>query len=106
MRLDKFLQVTGLIKRRTLANEACKRGLVRVNNQPAKPTKAVVEGDELSIDLPSRAVHVKVLREITGNSLPKIKRPEYFTIVADERRTPPANPTWDDSDDPDPEEKA
>lgn len=49
MRLDKFLQVSRLIKRRTVANELCQRGKVTVNGQNAKAGKELAEGDVLSI---------------------------------------------------------
>ena len=56
MRLDKYLQVTGLIKRRTLSNEACKLGLVSVNNVKAKPTKEIAVGDIIDIKLAKREI--------------------------------------------------
>ena len=83
MRLDKYLQVTGLIKRRALANEACKRGLVKVNMVAAKPTREVVVGDQIEITLARREIAVKVLQEIKGNSLKKSARAEYFEIIKD-----------------------
>lgn len=102
MRLDKFLQVSGLIKRRNVAKEACRRGLIRINGISGKPTKTVVVGDDLLIDLPTREIKVKILREIVGNSLPKMKRSEFFTIISDLRRQPPpCTPNWDDGNDSD-----
>ncbi len=83
MRLDKYLQVTGLIKRRALANEACKRELVKVNQQPAKATKEVSVGDIIEIVLAKREITVKVLQEIKGTSLKKSIRSEYFEILKD-----------------------
>ncbi|MDN5280688.1 MAG: hypothetical protein PWR01_4653 [Clostridiales bacterium] len=87
MRLDKYLQVTGLIKRRVLATEACKRGLVKVNGVAAKATREVSVDDEIDISLARREMTVKVLKDITGNSLKKSLRPEYFAIVRDETVT-------------------
>ena len=49
MRLDKYLKVSRLIKRRTVANEACDAGRVLVNGKPAKASVAVKEGDEIEI---------------------------------------------------------
>lgn len=83
MRLDKFLQVTGLIKRRTLANEACKRGLVEVNGKAAKATKEVIVNDIIDIHLARRDLSVKVLQEIKGSSLKKSIRHEYVEILKD-----------------------
>ena len=47
MRLDKYLKVSRLIKRRTVANEACDAGRVLVNGRPAKASVAVKEGDQI-----------------------------------------------------------
>lgn len=83
MRLDKFLQVTGLIKRRTLANEACKRGLVEVNGKEAKATKEIIVNDVIDIHLARRDLSVKVLQEVKGSSLKKSIRHEYVEILKD-----------------------
>ena len=61
MRLDKYLKVSRLIKRRTVANEACDAGRVLVNGKPAKASVAVKEGDEIEIQVGSKAVKVEVL---------------------------------------------
>ena len=57
MRLDKFLKVSRLIKRRTVANEACDAGRVLVNDKPAQ----VKTGDTIEIQFGSRNVKVEVL---------------------------------------------
>ena len=51
MRLDKYLKVSRLIKRRTVANEACDSGRVLINDKPAKASANVKEGDIISIDI-------------------------------------------------------
>ncbi len=56
MRLDKFLQVSRLVKRRTIANTLCSRGDIYVNGQPAKAGKTLTVGDVLRIPLRSRGV--------------------------------------------------
>ena len=61
MRLDKFLKVSRLIKRRTVANEACDAGLVLVNDRPAKASAQVKAGDVLEIQFGSKSVRVEVL---------------------------------------------
>ena len=61
MRLDKFLKVSRLIKRRTVANEACDAGRVLINNRPAKASAQVKAGDVLEIQFGSKAVKVEVL---------------------------------------------
>ncbi len=59
--MDKFLKVSRLIKRRTVANEACDAGRVLVNGKAAKASFAVKEGDIIEIQFGTRAVKVEVL---------------------------------------------
>lgn len=61
MRLDKFLKVSRLIKRRTVANEACDAGRVLINDRPAKASAQVKAGDILEIQFGSKAVKAEVL---------------------------------------------
>ncbi|MBP3542633.1 MAG: RNA-binding S4 domain-containing protein [Lachnospiraceae bacterium] len=61
MRLDKFLKVSRLIKRRTIANEACDAGRVFVNGRAAKASATIKEGDEIEIQFGTKAVKVQVL---------------------------------------------
>ena len=61
MRLDKFLKVSRLIKRRTVANEACDAGRVLVNDKPAKASVQVKPGDIIEIQFGTRTVKVEVL---------------------------------------------
>ena len=61
MRLDKFLKVSRLIKRRTVANEACDAGRVLVNDKTAKASLNVKEGDVIEIEFGTRTVKVEVL---------------------------------------------
>lgn len=61
MRLDKFLKVSRLIKRRTVANEACDAGRVLVNGKPAKASLNVKVGDTIEIQFGAKAVRVEVL---------------------------------------------
>ena len=61
MRLDKFLKISRLIKRRTVANEACDGGLVSVNGRVAKASYDVKPGDILELTLGSRKIKVEVL---------------------------------------------
>ena len=61
MRLDKSLKVSRLIKRRTVANEACDAGRVLVNDRPAKASAQVKAGDVLEIQFGSKSVRVEVL---------------------------------------------
>ena len=61
MRLDKSLKVSRLIKRRTVANEACDAGRGLVNDRPAKASAQVKAGDVLEIQFGSKSVRVEVL---------------------------------------------
>ena len=61
MRLDKFLKVSRLIKRRTVANDACDGGRVLVNGKTAKASVNVKAGDVIEIQFGSKAVKVEVL---------------------------------------------
>ncbi len=61
MRLDKYLKVSRLIKRRTVANEACDAGRVLINDKPAKASSNVKEGDIITIAFGNRDVKVEVL---------------------------------------------
>lgn len=61
MRLDKYLKVSRLIKRRTVANEACDNGLVTVNGKPARASYEVKEGDQITLRFGVRTVTVEVL---------------------------------------------
>lgn len=67
MRLDKFLKVSRLIKRRTVANEVSELGRVFVNGNSAKPAKQLKEGDIIKIENPNRSISVKVLKIPQGN---------------------------------------
>ena len=62
MRLDKYLKVSRLIKRRTIANEACDNGRISVNGRVVKASYEVKVGDKLEISLGSRTVAVEVLQ--------------------------------------------
>lgn len=61
MRLDKFLKVSRLIKRRTVANEACDAGRVLVGGKPAKASFTVKTGDIIEIQFGIKSVKVEVL---------------------------------------------
>ncbi len=82
MRLDKFLKVSRLIKRRTLAKEVCDQGRISINGQTAKAGSAVKVGDELVVRFGQKLVTVKV------NELKETTRKEdadtMYTIVKEE----------------------
>lgn len=70
MRLDKWLKVSRLIKRRTVANEAADAGKVTANGRPVKASYDVKEGDLLELTFGERVTRVKVLsvKEIVGKA--------------------------------------
>lgn len=61
MRLDKYLKVSRLIKRRTVANEACDAGRVMINDKPAKASAEVKAGDTITIQFGNKDVKVEVI---------------------------------------------
>ena len=67
MRLDKFLKVSRLIKRRTVANEVSDMGRVLVNGNQAKPSKQLKVGDIITIEYANRKVEARVLRVPENN---------------------------------------
>lgn len=68
MRLDKFLKVSRLIKRRTVANEACDAEKVSVNGNPARASYDVKAGDEIEINMGKSPLKIRVLKvvEVVG----------------------------------------
>lgn len=60
MRIDKFLKVSRIIKRRTIANEACDAGRIKVNGKIVKASYDVKEGDIIEITLGERVTKVQV----------------------------------------------
>ena len=62
MRLDKYLKVSRLIKRRTVANEACDNGRISVNGKVVKASYEVKVGDKLEISMGPRTVSVEVVQ--------------------------------------------
>lgn len=68
MRIDKFLKVSRLIKRRTVANEACDAEKVSVNGKPARASYDVKVGDEIEINMGKSPLKIRVLKvvEVVG----------------------------------------
>lgn len=80
MRLDKFLKVSRLIKRRTVANEVSDMGRVLVNDSPAKPSKQLKENDVIKIEYANRTVCVKVVR-IPLNNVSVQEAPTLYEVI-------------------------
>ena len=80
MRLDKFLKVSRLIKRRTVANEVSDTGRISVNGNSAKAGKQLKEGDVIKIEYANRTVTVKVLR-IPANNVSIQEAPTLYEEI-------------------------
>jgi ribosomal 50S subunit-recycling heat shock protein len=85
LRLDLFLAKSRLIKRRTLAKEACDRGIVFVDGHRAKAGREVSAGQRLTIDFASRIVEVEILRLPRGN-VPKKEARDLFRVLKEIRK--------------------
>jgi ribosomal 50S subunit-recycling heat shock protein len=83
MRLDKFLKVSRLIKRRTLAKEVADQGRISINGQQAKASSTVKVGDELTIRFGTRLTTVKI--EQLQENTRKEDAAGMYTTVKDER---------------------
>jgi ribosomal 50S subunit-recycling heat shock protein len=83
MRLDKFLKVSRLIKRRTLAKEVADQGRITINGKVAKASSDVKAGDELSIRFGQKVVTASV--DAIKDSAKKEDAASMFTIVKEER---------------------
>ena len=83
MRLDKFLKVSRLIKRRTLAKEVSDQGRIEINGKKGKASSTVKVGDELTIRLGQRKVTARIdrIQETTR----KDEAAEMYTILNEER---------------------
>ena len=84
MRLDKFLQLTGLVKRRTLAKELCDAGRIKVNGKGAKPATEIRVGDLIEGDVGWERWEVRVL-QIPKGSVPANRRSEFVEVIRRER---------------------
>lgn len=83
MRLDKFLKVSRLIKRRTLAKEVADQGRITINEKVAKASSAVKVGDELAIRFGQKIVTARV--EELRDTVKKEDATKMFTILKEER---------------------
>ena len=82
MRLDAFLKVSRLVKRRSVAKDLCDAGGVRVGGAKAKPGRELKAGDVLSVRLKRRRVVVEVV-EIPRGNVPKERAHELYRIIED-----------------------
>ena len=82
MRLDKYLKISRIIKRRTVANEACSAGRVSINDKVAKPSTDVKEGDVIAIRLGAKLFKAEItsVREFA----PKEAASEMYRVISGE----------------------
>jgi ribosomal 50S subunit-recycling heat shock protein len=83
MRLDKFLKVSRLIKRRTLAKEVSDQGRISINGVQAKASSTVKEGDELTVQFGNKLVVVRIDR--VQETSKKEEAAEMYTVIKEER---------------------
>lgn len=79
MRLDKYLKVTRLIKRRTIANEACDAGRISVNGKVARASYEVKENDVIEIGLGARPLKIKVMK--VSEYATKDSASEHYMVI-------------------------
>ncbi|RUM43262.1 MAG: RNA-binding S4 domain-containing protein [Desulfurobacterium sp.] len=86
MRLDSFLKLSRIVKRRSQAKELCDDGVVKVNGQPAKPAKEIKPGDVVEIDTISRYLKFRVLQVPDSKNVSKKKAKELVEILEDRKK--------------------
>jgi ribosomal 50S subunit-recycling heat shock protein len=84
MRLDLFLKASRLILRRTLAQEFCEAGLVKINGVKAKPSREVKLNDEIEIKRSNRLLKVRVLQVPTTKQVSRQAASSLFEVVSEE----------------------
>jgi ribosomal 50S subunit-recycling heat shock protein len=82
MRLDYFLKISRIVKRRPLAKEMCDKHLVQVNDQAAKAGKEVKEGDIITVTLRNRMVKVRV-EQLPPQAVSKKDAASVYTMLAE-----------------------
>jgi ribosomal 50S subunit-recycling heat shock protein len=81
MRIDKYLKISRLIKRRTVAHDACEQERVFLNDKPAKPGAEVKPGDEILICFGNSRLHVRVTS--IPEHVSKEKAPSLYEIITE-----------------------
>ena len=81
MRVDKWLSAVNVVKRRTIATDMLKSGVVFVNGLRAKASKDIKSGDKVTIEYLKGAKHYEVLQIPKTKSIPKSKKEEYVKEI-------------------------
>ena len=84
MRLDKFLKLSRIIKRRSVANEACHNSRVLLNGKEAKSSKEVKVGDELSVHFGDKTFKFRILQIPQGN-VGKADAYDLYEVIGEEK---------------------
>ncbi len=87
MRIDVYLNAVCILKSRTLAKEACERGKITVNGEPAKAARAVAAGDRIRLDLGTRVLEVRVL-EVPPGRVSRSSARDHYQVLSDQRPEP------------------
>ncbi|NMM62165.1 RNA-binding S4 domain-containing protein [Clostridium sp. P21] len=82
MRLDKYLKVSRIIKRRTIAKEVCEGGRVSINDKVAKPSTEVKEGDVIEIQYANKSLKAKIVN--IAEHVTKVNAQEMYEIISGE----------------------
>ncbi len=86
MRIDKYLKVSRLIKRRTVAKDVCEGDKISLNGRIAKPSANVSPGDIITIEMPRYLLEVKVLA--TPNAVKANEAHTLYEVLRDEKKNP------------------
>jgi len=86
LRIDQFLKVARIVKRRSVAKELCDSGAVRVNGQSTKPSREVKEGDIVEIDTLTRFLKVKVVKVPSKKNVSKKEARELCQVLEDRKK--------------------
>jgi ribosomal 50S subunit-recycling heat shock protein len=86
MRLDQFLRASRLVLRRTVAQELCEAGAVLMNAVPARSSRAVRVGDEITLARRTSLLTVRVLAVPTARQTSKNEAATLYEVIRDERR--------------------
>lgn len=92
MRIDKFLKVSRLIKRRTVAKDISEQGRVLINGRESKPSSAVKVGDEITVQFGQKLVTVRVER--LAESTRKEEATSLYTLIKEEPIARDNTPDW------------
>lgn len=89
MRIDKYLKVSRLIKRRTVAKDICEGEKIQLNGRIAKPSAEVKPGDKITIEIGNHILEVLVVS--TPNSIKANEAHLLYDVLRDEKRNPAEN---------------